>query len=197
MRIVAGEFKGRVIEAPAGSGTRPTTDRVRESIFSSVYSRKPDLSSTDVLDAFAGSGGLGIEALSRGAMSCTFFERDVSARAVLEKNLSNLRLGHPRACVEGADVLIAAKNDMVHAPSGTFGLVLLDPPYALEPKEVLAFLGTLAGVGCLEEGCTIVYEHALANRDVLSLLVEKGDPFKLTGQKKYGKISVSYLKYVK
>ena len=72
MRIIAGEFGGRVIDSPSERTTRPTTDRVRESIFSSVYSRLPDLTDVIVLDAFAGSGALGIEALSRGAASCTF-----------------------------------------------------------------------------------------------------------------------------
>ena len=89
MRIIAGEFGGRVIDSPSERTTRPTTDRVRESIFSSVYSRLPDLTDVIVLDAFAGSGALGIEALSRGAASCTFVERDRAARAVLEKNLSS------------------------------------------------------------------------------------------------------------
>ena len=105
MRVVAGEFGGRVIDSPSEKTTRPTTDRVRESMFSSIYSRLADLSGTRVLDAFAGSGALGIEALSRGAQRAVFFERDANARKVLEGNLSSLGLKLPRATVAGRDVV--------------------------------------------------------------------------------------------
>ena len=84
MRIVAGRMRGKTIEAPTGDGTRPTTDRVREALFSSLYSLRGGFDGAVVLDAFAGSGALGLEALSRGARSCTFVERDRSARKVLE-----------------------------------------------------------------------------------------------------------------
>ena len=88
MRIVAGEFKGRSIESPDEKTTRPTTDRVRESMFSSILSRTSDLSldGITVLDAFGGSGALGFEAISRGALRCQFWEQDSDARAILEAN---------------------------------------------------------------------------------------------------------------
>lgn len=119
MRIIAGEFGGRVIDSPSERTTRPTTDRVRESIFSSVYSRLPDLADVIVLDAFAGSGALGIEALSRGAASCTFVECDRAARAVLEKNLSTLGLKAPRVRVIAGDVFEAAERHAL-VPSAVF-----------------------------------------------------------------------------
>ena len=88
MRIIAGEFGGRVIDSPSERTTRPTTDRVRESIFSSVYSRLPDLADVIVLDAFAGSGALGIEALSRGAKSALFVDKRADAVKLVRENLA-------------------------------------------------------------------------------------------------------------
>lgn len=198
MRIVAGEYRGRTIESPSEKTTRPTTDRVRESMFSSVYSRRADLSATRALDAFAGSGALGLEALSRGAASCTFHERDAEARKVLEGNVVSLGLKSPRAQVRGTDVGQAAlSSGGLRAGGAPFGLVLLDPPYALEPARVAAFLGVLAGNGDLEEGCIVVYEHALARRQAAldALSRPESGAFELTGAKKYGKIGVIYLKY--
>ena len=190
MRVVGGELKGRVIEAPDGRGTRPTTDRVRESVFSSVYSRLPDLSSVEVLDAFAGSGALGIEALSRGACRCTFFERDANARRVLAGNLRSLGLEPACARVRGEDVLKA-----VHGPltGGPFGLVLLDPPYALESAEVERFLEQLAANGDIGAGTVVVYEHAHENSKEVRARFEENASFEVTGLKKYGKIGVLYL----
>lgn len=189
MRIVAGELKGRIIKSPNESTTRPTTDRVRESIFSSVYSRLPELEAVRVLDAFAGSGGLGIEAISRGAAACVFFERDAAARRVLGDNLSSLGLEPPRAQVHQLDVLDAQRW------SGPFGLVLLDPPYAYEPQTIRDFLHKLAECGELEDGCVVVYEHALSNKQEVAGAFEDDSSFALTGQKKYGKIGVSYFRY--
>lgn len=195
MRIVAGEFRGRIIESPSEATTRPTTDRVRESMFSSIYSRRADLSTTRVLDAFAGSGGLGLEALSRGAASCTFFERDADARAVLQRNISSLGLRPPVATVRGEDVGEAAQAGL-KGRGEPFGLVLLDPPYAVEPSRVASFAEGLADHGDLAEKCIIVYEYALKNRDSVSAAFEPAGEFTVTGQKKYGKIGVIYLKYV-
>ena len=191
MRIIAGEFGGRVIDSPSERTTRPTTDRVRESIFSSVYSRLPDLTDVIVLDAFAGSGALGIEALSRGAASCTFVERDRAARAVLEKNLSTLGLKAPRVRVIAGDVF--ERHALV--PSARFSLVLLDPPYAEQAALVRDLLVALDDHGQLADGGLIVYEHALDDRQAVAEEFASGGRFALDGQKKYGKIGVTYLKY--
>ena len=189
MRVVAGEYKGRVIDSPDASITRPTTDRVRESIFSSVYSRLPELDDVRVLDAFAGSGALGIEALSRGAKECIFFERDRAARKVLEGNLKKLGLSAPAAQLRPLDVLECTQL------GGPFKLVLLDPPYAYDARDVHGMLERAARTGELEDGCVIVYEHALANKQVVADAFEEDDAFVITGQKKYGKIGVSYFRY--
>lgn len=192
MRIIAGEFKGRIIESPSEKTTRPTTDRVRESIFSSIYSRLPELADVDVLDAFAGSGALGIEALSRGAHSCTFIERDRAARDVLEHNLASLSLKAPRVRVVAADSFDAATQ---LASDGPFGLVLLDPPYAEGPVRVHDLLGELIDCGKLAHRCVIVYEHALQSKEAVAEEFVMDRRFVLDGQKKYGKIGVTYLKF--
>ena len=85
MRIIAGEFRGRVLKAPKGSNTRPTTDRVREALFSALASARGGLDGAIVLDAFAGSGALSFEALSRGATAAHLFERDRAALAALDR----------------------------------------------------------------------------------------------------------------
>ena len=192
MRIVAGEFKSRIIDSPSEKTTRPTTDRVRESIFSSVYSRLSEMEDVDVLDAFAGSGALGIEALSRGARSCTFIEHDRAARGVLEHNLAMLGLKAPRVRVVAGDSFDLANRP---ASQNHFGLVLLDPPYAEEPARIHGLLLELSNHESLVDGCVIVYEHDLANRQGVAEEFEADRRFALDGQKKYGKIGVSYLKY--
>jgi 16S rRNA (guanine966-N2)-methyltransferase len=117
VRIVAGEFRGRRLAAPRGARTRPTADRVREALFSILG----DVSGTRVLDLYAGSGALGIEALSRGAESAVFVERDVRAAAVIERNLASLGL-EERVVREDAVRFLARRE-------GTFDLVFCDPPY--------------------------------------------------------------------
>lgn len=193
MRVVAGELRGRVIESPSDRTTRPTTDRVRESMFSSLFSRLGAFEGLQVLDAFAGSGALGIEALSRGASHCVFCERDADARRVLEGNLSSLSLGPASSTVRAVDVLEQAPSSL--AAHGPFDLMLLDPPYALPPAQVLAFLDGLADAGALACGCVVAYEHALSSKDDVSGQFGNSGRFETSGQKKYGKIGVSYFEY--
>jgi 16S rRNA (guanine966-N2)-methyltransferase len=117
VRVVAGEFRGRRLAAPHGARTRPTADRVREALFSMLG----DVSGTRVLDLYAGSGALGIEALSRGAASAVFVERDPRAAAVIERNLTSLGLEE--------EVLRRDAVRFLRAGSGMFDLVFCDPPY--------------------------------------------------------------------
>jgi 16S rRNA (guanine966-N2)-methyltransferase len=120
MRVVAGELGGRRIVAPDGTSTRPTTDRVREAVFNSLGSAGV-LDGAVVADLFAGSGAIGIEALSRGAAHCTFVERDRSALRALDDNLDTLDL-RSRSKVVAADAVTAAA--MIDAD-----IVFADPPY--------------------------------------------------------------------
>jgi 16S rRNA (guanine966-N2)-methyltransferase len=117
VRVVAGEFRGRRLAAPRGARTRPTADRVREAVFSMLG----DVSGARVLDLYAGSGALGIEALSRGAASAVFVERDARAAAVIERNLASLGLEQEVLRLDAVRFLTRA--------AGTFDLVFCDPPY--------------------------------------------------------------------
>ena len=123
MRIVAGRFGGRRLRAPRGRGTRPTSDRVREALFSMLGSVEGER----VLDLFAGSGALAIEALSRGAASATLIERDARAVGVIRANLEALGLGSEEAKVVHATADVALRD--ASRSGDTYDLVLLDPPY--------------------------------------------------------------------
>lgn len=131
MRIVAGRFGGRRIEAPAGKRTRPTADRVREAVFSMLG----DVEGLTVLDLFAGSGALGLEALSRGAETATFVDCDRAAAAAVDRNLASLGV---EATVERLDAF--AFLDRARAAGARYDIVFVDPPYssACRVAETLA-----------------------------------------------------------
>jgi 16S rRNA (guanine966-N2)-methyltransferase len=151
-RIVGGVAGGRRIAVPP-HGTRPTTDRVRESLFNIVTARL-DLTNLSVLDLYAGSGGLGLEALSRGAGSALFVESDRRAAAVLERNIATI--GLPGATLRRglvAEVLAAGTAAPVD-------VVLADPPYEVDGSEVEALLTALAVHGWVREGSVAVVERA-------------------------------------
>ena len=118
MRIIAGQWRGRQISAPMGGTTRPTTDRVREALFSMLVSRIGGFEGLRVVDLFAGSGALGLEALSRGAAHCTFVERDPSAAAALRANIAALHAD--------ADIRAQAIESFTGGP---FDLAFADAPY--------------------------------------------------------------------
>ena len=145
MRIIAGSRKGHSIAAPKGLDTRPTSDRVREAVFNIVA---PWVEDADVLDLFAGSGAMGLEALSRGAARAVFVEADPAACRTIERNLDKLGL---RGEVRCADVLTAIATERRR-----FDLVFCDPPYAESDHEALArYLPRL-----LANGGLLVFETA-------------------------------------
>lgn len=159
MRIVGGMWRGRALLAPEGRGTRPTTDRTRESIASMVLSAFDlDLSGVAVLDAFAGSGAIGLELLSRGARSCTFVERDRRASGMVRGNIEALGVSSAQACVQVGDVLSLAERGLVQGDP--FGLVVLDPPYAMGAQQVSRLVCDLAAAGQLAPRAVVLYEHA-------------------------------------
>jgi 16S rRNA (guanine966-N2)-methyltransferase len=127
VRIVAGTHRGRRIAAPPGRATRPTPDRVREALFSIVG----PVGGLDVLDLFAGSGALGLEALSRGAATATFVDRSPRAVAAIRRNAASLGL-EDRVRVVGRDWRAALAAE--RAAGRRFGLCLCDPPYSLVPR---------------------------------------------------------------
>ncbi len=163
MRIIGGEWRGRKIEEPRGRDvTRPTTDRVREACASMVMSAFDfDLDEVRVLDAFGGSGALGIEMLSRGARSLTTFEIDRNAARLITKNIESLCRDRSRWRVVTGDVLVSASRGRV--PGGPFDLVLLDPPYAFGAEPVEELLQNLSRQGLLAPGAFALFEHAAAD----------------------------------
>lgn len=146
MRVVAGELRGRRIEAPSGDRTRPTTDKVREAVFNALGSLEV-LDGATVLDLFAGSGAMGIEALSRGAAHCTFVENDRAALAVLRRNLDTLGLTR-RSTVVAGDARTAARNH------GRVDVLIADPPYGNTDWSGL-LAGAEVSVAVLESGSPI------------------------------------------
>ncbi len=153
MRVVAGSAGGRPLVSPEGTTTRPTSDRVRESIFNILFS----LGATEgasVCDLYAGSGALGIEALSRGAASCIFVERDRDAVEVIHENLDTLGFTN-QATVIQADVLSWIEPQNSSTPA--FDLVLADPPYAEE--EWVTLLDQLDATFLVAESSNRIEPH--------------------------------------
>ena len=122
MRIIAGEWRGRPLLAPAGRGTRPTSDRAREGLFSMLASRLGSFEDLHVADLFAGTGALGLEALSRGAAFCTFVEKDRDALDMLKRNVDKLGAA-------GRSDVRAQSIEHVRAPARPCDLIVMDPPY--------------------------------------------------------------------
>jgi 16S rRNA (guanine966-N2)-methyltransferase len=143
MRIIAGELKGRRLNTPKWEGLRPTSDKLRETLFNVVAKRVPD---ARVLDLYAGTGAVGIEALSRGATHVTFVDTDPRARKLISDNLE-------RCGVSDRYVIIRAPQSL---PAKSFDLVVLDPPYT-EP-DLSAAIGVAEPL--LAPGGLLILEHA-------------------------------------
>lgn len=188
MRIIAGEFRGRKLDAPRGDGTRPTTDRVRESLMSALVSLRDGLDGAVVLDAFAGSGALGLEALSRGADVAVFCERDRDAAAVVERNIAALRLARDKARLMRTDVL---KRGAV-APGRPFDLVFFDPPYATDPAEVFGLVARLDAAGALAGDVIVSYEHDAADDDAVADRAAAAG-FEIASRRHFGDTSLDLL----
>jgi 16S rRNA (guanine966-N2)-methyltransferase len=172
MRIIAGSRKGHTIHAPHGRDTRPTSDRVRENVFNIVG----PLDGATVLDLYAGSGALGLEALSRGAARAVFVERDGEAVRVIERNLDRLRLP---GTVLRQDALAVLTGE---AASGRkYDLVLVDPPYdmyaEIQPKLARYLPSVVA-----EDGLVVVETDAR---------VEPSLPLELRTTRKYGSVRIT------
>ena len=148
MRVIAGEWRGQPLKAPPGAATRPTSDRVREALFSILASRIPD---ARVLDLFAGSGALGLEALSRGAQSATFVDDAAAAIRAIEANLAALQGQAEVRRTDALRFLDAARRD-----GAQYDLIFLDPPYRLAERLAPALSEALPAV--LAPGAVAVAE---------------------------------------
>ena len=144
MRIIAGAHKGARLTSPSGANTRPTSDRVKESLFS-MLNGYGVLQAANVLDLFAGSGGLGFEAMSRGAAQVDFVDSSLASLRALESNADKLGLDHS-ATVHAGDVLhfLSGLPGPSHPESRVFDLVFMDPPYPLGEDAVTQILSRLS-----------------------------------------------------
>lgn len=149
MRIIAGEWRGRRLRAPEGDTTRPTADRTRETLFSMLMSRLGSFEGLAVADLFAGSGALGLEALSRGAASCLFVEQDPAAIRAIRTNIAALK-------AQGRCDVRAGSALSLGPAKAPLDLVLMDPPYATGAGAVA--LDKLARQGWIAEGTWISLE---------------------------------------
>jgi 16S rRNA (guanine966-N2)-methyltransferase len=146
MRIVAGQYRGRTLESPTWDGLRPTSDRLRETLFNILG---PSVRGARVLDGYAGTGAIGIEALSRGAAGVTFVDQDPRAVKLIEANLA--RLG-----ASGAIIRAGLADAVTRLGGEVFDVIILDPPYAeTAAAEALDAAGVLAG-----PDTRVVVEHA-------------------------------------
>jgi 16S rRNA (guanine966-N2)-methyltransferase len=154
-RVIAGEAGGRRLAVPAGRDTRPTSDRAREGLFGTVVSIMGSLAGTRVLDLYAGSGAVGLEALSRGAAHVLLVESGDRASRVIRQNIEAIAL-------PGAEVSTdRVARVLARGPAGgRYDLVFADPPYALGGEEVTAMLSALADRAWLTPGALVVVERA-------------------------------------
>ncbi|TMV52352.1 16S rRNA (guanine(966)-N(2))-methyltransferase RsmD [Paenibacillus mesophilus] len=156
MRVISGSAKGRPLKAVPGMGTRPTTDKVKEAIFSMIG---PYFAGGSVLDLFAGTGGLGIEALSRGMDKAVFVDADIKSIDVVRSNLKAAKL-EDQAEVYRNDALRALKA--LGKREARFDLVFLDPPYKM--TAIPELIGSMLEMDMLANAATIVVEHDSANQ---------------------------------
>ena len=184
MRIVAGEFRGRQIVAPTGRETRPTTDRVRESLFNKLEHSEAGIKGRRVLDLFAGSGALGLEALSRGARFALFVDTDAKARGAIRENIEALSLtGRTRLFRRDAYDL-GPKPANVGDP---FDLVFMDPPYADDDLD--SVVNALLTGGWVSKDAHVVIERGSDQAPIST------DDAQLLDQRRYGDCHLFFYQY--
>ena len=175
MRVIAGSAKGLRLEVPKGLAIRPTSDRVREALFS-IFG--PAMDGARFLDLFAGSGANGIEALSRGAATAVFVDADRRSLDLVRSNLDKARLA---PC---ARLLLAPLPEALARLDGPFDFIFADPPYAFDAYEEL--LASVAGRGLLADGGRIALEH-----DARTALPETAGEMTRTHERRYGDTALS------
>lgn len=180
-RIIGGSARGRRLKAPPGERTRPTSDRVREALFSSLDSDLGSLAGLRFLDLYAGSGAVGLEARSRGADAVTLVEHDRRTTMLIRDNLRTLGFSQVEV-VAGAVARVLAGS-----PSAPYDVVFLDPPYDLSTDDVLADLSALRKYGWLSEDAVVVVERSTRSGE---LIWPAG--FVPARSKKYGETTLWY-----
>lgn len=184
MRIIAGQFRGRPLKALKGDTTRPTTDRVREALMSAIISARGPFDGARVLDAFAGSGALGFEALSRGAAFVLFCEQNRDAQGIVEANARILKLDRSTYRLRRGDALA-----LTASPEAAFDIVFLDPPYAFDATIVAQFVDNLRKAHLLADGALVCYEHAKKDKQSVLAAFDALE-YRIVFNKDYGDTSV-------
>lgn len=156
-RVIAGAAGGRRLSVPAGRDTRPTSDRAREGLFGTIQAVHGPLARASLLDLYAGSGAVGLEALSRGADRAALVESDPRALQVIRANVAALALPGARVVPGRVETVLARGPASLGGP---FDVVFADPPYALPGEAVTAMLATLAGAGWLATGALVAVERS-------------------------------------
>jgi 16S rRNA (guanine966-N2)-methyltransferase len=156
-RVIAGEAGGRRLTVPGGRETRPTSDRAREGLFATISSIVGSLAGARVLDLYAGSGAVGLEALSRGAGHVLLVESGVRAGRVIKENIAALGLPGAQVIVDRTERVLARGPEDT---GGRYDVVFADPPYALGGEEVSAMLAALADRAWLAPGALVIVERA-------------------------------------
>jgi len=183
MRVIAGAAKGRRLRAPKSRSLRPTADRVKEALFNIL---PHDLSGYRVLDLFAGTGNLSVEALSRGAAEAVLVDESRRARKTIEENLAALDFAE-RSHLWTAPVIRSLR--ILGRRGESFDLIFLDPPY--EKNLVEPTLRTIAKVALLRQAGTVVAEHSVREK-----VEERYGPLRLRDQRRYGATLLSFFGYV-
>lgn len=179
MRIIAGAWRGRTLLAPPGRSTRPTADRAREGLFSMLASRIGSFEGLEVADLFAGTGALGLEALSRGAARCTFVEKDAAAIAILKRNVDAL------GAAGRAEIRTQASEHAAPPPSPC-DLLLMDPPYRSGLAEKA--LERIASPGWLAPGAWVAIE--LGGEELAPPA-----PLAIEAERRFGKATIVLLRH--
>lgn len=178
MRILAGQYKGKKLFAGNDLSIRPTTNRIKESIFNVL---QDFCKNKTVIDIFSGSGNLGIEALSRGANTVTFIDKEDSSIQVLKKNIHTLNIG--------SDKVVFVKNDAVRFCNRTkysYDLILMDPPFDYPPLQELISIITKKQM--LDTNGIMIVEHEITNP-----ILHSNEHYRILNQKKYGRSLISFI----
>lgn len=184
MRVIAGTARGRRLEAPKGQTTRPTPDRVREALFSILQAEVPE---AQVLDLFAGTGALGLEALSRGARAVVFVDADRRAAELVRRNLASLGF----TAAEVLQLPAPRALELLARRGVRFDIAFLDPPYA-EAQLLSDSLARLAAARLLCPGAVVVCEHA--SRDEPPATPEG---LERADTRRYGDVALTFYRFVK
>jgi 16S rRNA (guanine966-N2)-methyltransferase len=180
-RIIGGIAGGRRVKTPTGANTRPTSDRVREALFSAVDAAVGSVHGLRFLDLYAGSGAVGLEARSRGAGVVTLVEHDRRTAARIRENAKDLGL-------DGVDVLaLTAARALAHPPRAPYDVVFVDPPYALPVADVVGSLEALRDHDWLAHGALVVVERSSRDREL-----PWPDGFSADRSRKYGETTLWY-----